>query len=121
ALIKLQASKDICQRYQPIKPEELGVPKGIIEENQFGQSSDVFPWFWQIGNRSFVPWSEECKFVDRISWLKARARYERWKEELKMIKHEMFWITLWFKHQEEEWERRRNEANNSGHKAYVAK
>jgi hypothetical protein len=53
--------------------------------------------------------------------LKARARYERWREELEMVKHEMFWTTLWFKYHEEEWERRRNEAKNSGHKAYTAK
>ena len=43
ALIQLQASKDILQRYQPIKPEELGVSKDITEENRFGQSSDVLP------------------------------------------------------------------------------
>jgi hypothetical protein len=53
--------------------------------------------------------------------LKARAKYERWREELEMVKHEMFWTTLWFKHHEEEWERRWNEAKNSGHKAYTAK
>lgn len=38
-----------------------------------------------------------------------------------MVKHEMFWTTLWFSHHEEEWERRRDEAVDSGHKAYVAK
>ena len=38
-----------------------------------------------------------------------------------MVKHKMFWTTLWFKHHEEEWERRRNEAINSGSKAYAAK
>ena len=43
ALIQLQASKDILQRYQPIKSEELGVSKDITEENRFGQSSDVLP------------------------------------------------------------------------------
>ncbi|KAF8422991.1 hypothetical protein L210DRAFT_3509839 [Boletus edulis BED1] len=42
--------------------------------------------------------------VDRISWLKARARYERWREELGM-----------------QWERRRKEAKNSEHMAYAAK
>ena len=61
ALIQLQASKDILQRYQLIKPEELGVSKDITEENRFGQSSDVLPWFWHIGDRISAPWNEECK------------------------------------------------------------
>ncbi|KAG6372678.1 hypothetical protein JVT61DRAFT_7438 [Boletus reticuloceps] len=44
-LIQLQASQDILQRYQLIKCEELRVAKDITEENHFGQSSDVLPWF----------------------------------------------------------------------------
>ena len=48
--------------------------------------------------------------VVRICWLKARARYERWREELEMVKHH-----------EHEWERRRSEARSPGHKAYAAK
>ena len=38
-----------------------------------------------------------------------------------MVKHEMFWTTLWFKHQEDEWERRKVEAQSAGTKAYAAK
>jgi len=53
--------------------------------------------------------------------LKARARYERWKEELQIVKHEMFWTTLWFKHHEQEWERRYKTYPNPGLKAYAAK
>ncbi|KAF8430932.1 hypothetical protein L210DRAFT_961004 [Boletus edulis BED1] len=90
ALIQLQASQDILQRYQLINCEELRVAKDITEENCFGQSSDIS-----------APWNAE---FDRISWLKARARYERWREELGM-----------------QWERRRKEAKNSEHMAYAAK
>ena len=49
SLSHLEASQDILQKYQPIKPNELGVSKDIIEENRFGQSSDILPWFWRIG------------------------------------------------------------------------
>lgn len=63
ALIQLQASEDILRNYQPIKPDELGVPKDITEENRFGQSSDVLPWFWRIGNGIAAPWNEECKYL----------------------------------------------------------
>ncbi|KAG6372375.1 hypothetical protein JVT61DRAFT_7825 [Boletus reticuloceps] len=118
ALIQLQASQDILQSFQPIKCEELRVAKDITEENHFGQSSDILPWFRHIGNKISAPWNDE---FDRIRWLKARARYERWREELEMVKHEMFWTTLWFKHHQQQWERRRKEAKNSGHMAYAVK
>jgi len=53
--------------------------------------------------------------------LKARARLERWKEELEIVKREMFWTTLWFKHQEEEWLRRYKTYPKPGLRAYSAK
>jgi len=57
----------------------------------------------------------------RVSWLKAKARYDRWSEELRMVQHEMFWTTLWFRHQEKEWERRFTVNTQPGHQAYAAK
>jgi hypothetical protein len=60
----LEASQDILKKYQLIKPNELGVSKDITEENRFGQSSDVLPWFWRIGGSRLEPpdvWNEECK------------------------------------------------------------
>ena len=59
--------------------------------------------------------------VFRVSWLKAKARYDRWNEELQMVQAEMFWTTLWFKHQEDMWERRFMQAIEPGHRAYAAK
>ena len=47
--------------------------------------------------------------------------YERWDEELKIVKHEMCWTILWFKHQEHVWERRFVEHVEPGLQAYAAK
>jgi len=63
-LFRLEASQDILQKYQLIKPNELGVSKDITEENRLGQSSDILPWFWRIGGSQPGPpgvWNEECK------------------------------------------------------------
>lgn len=141
SLFRLEASQDILQKYQLIKPDELGVSKDITEENRFGQGSDTLPWFWRIGGSQLGPpdaWNEECKCynmfnlnsplkllylleVHRVSWLKARARYERWQEEFQIVKREMVWTTLWFKHQEQVWERRYKTYPIPGLKAYAAK
>jgi hypothetical protein len=42
-------TRSILQKYQLIKAEELGVSKDVTEENRYGQSSDILPWFWRIG------------------------------------------------------------------------
>ncbi|KAI0262654.1 hypothetical protein BGY98DRAFT_928975, partial [Russula aff. rugulosa BPL654] len=89
SLFRLEASQDTLQKYQPIKPDELKVNKDITEENRVDQGSDLLPWFWRIGGNLLGPpdtWNDE---FHRVGWLKARARYERWKEELEIVKHEM--------------------------------
>ncbi|KAG9317919.1 hypothetical protein JVU11DRAFT_2151 [Chiua virens] len=88
ALKFLDAGQNILDKYQPIKQEDLGLSKDITEENRFGQSSHVLPWFWRIdgADHGVSDWNDE--FL-RVSWLKARARYQRWREELDMVKEEM--------------------------------
>jgi len=59
--------------------------------------------------------------VLRVSWLKAKARYERWSEELQMVKHEMHWTVLWFQDKVRMWEQKWLKAEEPGQKAYAAK
>ncbi|KAN0086260.1 hypothetical protein V8E55_007394 [Tylopilus felleus] len=76
ALTSLEATNNVLGKYRTITHEEL--------EGADYRSSD---------------WNNE---FFRVSWLKSRARYERWREELEMVKHEMMWTTLWFKNQGKE-------------------
>jgi hypothetical protein len=67
----LKASQDILQKYQLIKPDELGLSKDVTEENRFGQSSDILPWFWRIGGSQLEPsgvWNEECKCYKALTF-----------------------------------------------------
>jgi len=41
--------------------------------------------------------------VYHVNWLRARSRWDRWKEELLITGHEMVWIVLWFQKQAEVW------------------
>ena len=62
--------------------------------------------------------------VYRVSWLRAKACQDRWKEELLIVQHEMKWTVRWFKHQIKEWTARLNksvEENKPGHIAYAEK
>ncbi|KAG1826698.1 hypothetical protein EV424DRAFT_1319447, partial [Suillus variegatus] len=69
-----------------------------------GQGSDKLAWFWRVNNRKqdqTDTWMDEFY---RVNWLKAKARWNRWEEELSLVQHEMGWTVSWFKYQEEKWQ-----------------
>lgn len=62
--------------------------------------------------------------VYRVSWLKAKACYDRWSEELKLVRYEMGWSVEWYRSQEKEWRQRADDAwlqDKDGHQAYAEK
>jgi hypothetical protein len=62
--------------------------------------------------------------VNRVNWLRAKARSKRWEEEVLILKHEMVWTQLWFLHHKKKWEERMRVAtmaSKPGHVAYAAK
>jgi hypothetical protein len=44
--------------------------------------------------------------VYRVSWLRAKARFARWSEELRLVEYEMQWTVNWFRWKQKEWHRR---------------
>ena len=64
-----------------------------------------------------------CHLFYRVNWLKAKAHYDRWKEELEIVKHKMKWTILWFEHQLKVWMDRLNKSmeDKPGHIAYAEK
>jgi hypothetical protein len=59
-----------------------------------------------------------------VSWLRTKARQDRWSEELTIVRHEMKWTILWFNRQIKEWKDRQRksvEQNKPGHIAYAEK
>jgi hypothetical protein len=61
--------------------------------------------------------------VLRVSWLRARARAQRWNEEEKIVSKEMEWVVGTFEYMERIWEVRANGVGDEklGHRAYAAK
>jgi hypothetical protein len=41
--------------------------------------------------------------VYRVNWTRASARFERWREEVVLLQHEMKWTVQYFRKQEEDW------------------
>ncbi|KAG2109049.1 uncharacterized protein F5147DRAFT_652614 [Suillus discolor] len=122
ALQRLGVDEDTLKNvYQEIQPSQLNVNKEVTEENRYGQGSDRLAWFWRVNNGHDSPedvWMDELS-VYRLNWLKAKARWQRWEEELSLVQHEMGWTVGWFRYKKEEWERRYHEATKHGHQAYA--
>ena len=59
--------------------------------------------------------------VYRVSWLRARARAQRWKEEKEIVMKEMEWVIGSFGYMEEVWKARALEMGDQklGHRAYA--
>ena len=52
--------------------------------------------------------------------MRAKARFDRWDEEMKFVRHEMTWCVLYFRKQKEIWMRWTN-LGGDGHQAYIYK
>jgi hypothetical protein len=63
ALQQLGADKEILEKFQEIKKEDLRMNGDMLEENRVGQRSDTLAWFWRLGPHSDMEgnaWMEEC-------------------------------------------------------------
>ena len=66
----------------------------------------------------------KTKIDDRINWLRAKARYDRWKEELQIVENEMKWTISWIGYHEKQWKKRLKEVDKkdlAGHRCYAEK
>jgi hypothetical protein len=62
--------------------------------------------------------------VYRVNWLRAKARFNRWEEEEKIVKSEMDWTIRWFENQQLMWEKNARESiekQQEGHACYAWK
>lgn len=142
ALIRLGAGDKILDIYQPIREEDLKVSADIVEENRYDQKRDKLAWFWRIGVQSQADpgsWMEECgwlshvcdrdltfgpKLVYQVNWLRTKARYDRFEEEVLLVKHEMGWTIRFFENEISRWTRRADKSMEdglAGHAAYAEK
>ncbi|KAI6137277.1 hypothetical protein F5141DRAFT_1209605 [Pisolithus sp. B1] len=123
-ILRLEPDVDAAEKYQEILPEDLAVSKEVTEENGFGQGSSKLAWFWMMGGEHSqlnVQGGGLMEEFYRINWLKARARRDRWKEEVSLVRHEMLWTCLWFEHHKNMWEKRAVQSSEPGREAYAKK
>ncbi|KAF7969176.1 hypothetical protein HWV62_28190 [Athelia sp. TMB] len=119
AILALSRDPELAKQYQPIGQNDLKTAD-ITDERRLGQSRDTLAWFWQIGAEKAEKheWTEEFY---RVSWLRAKARKDRWSEEKIMVSHEMLFVILFHEREAKVWKRRARKSSGSGAKVFAHK
>ena len=59
-------------------------------------------------------------FIDqRVTFLREKARRNRWREEVKLLESEIIWTRLFFANQSAEWRVRADDATGLGYREYA--
>ena len=59
--------------------------------------------------------------VNRVHWLRAKAQFERWKEEQDSIHNEAVWVPAYFQTKADCWKGWMKCATQDGHAAYASR
>ncbi|KAI6016300.1 hypothetical protein BKA83DRAFT_4128925 [Pisolithus microcarpus] len=110
--------------YQRARQAILRLDPDANMAEKFGQGTSKLAWFWVMdGGKSQLNVEAGGLMEEfyRINWLKARARRDRWKEEVSLVRHEMLWTGLWFEYHKNMWEQRALQLTEPGKEAYARK
>ncbi|KAG9221999.1 hypothetical protein CCMSSC00406_0009207 [Pleurotus cornucopiae] len=95
------------QKWLPINRDHDLQMKGDVEHaNRIGQSSHALAWFWRLQGSEVSDEVEDSPMMKefyQINYLRAKARHDRWEEEMMLLKKEVTWTLAWFTYQADWW------------------
>ncbi|KAH9014270.1 hypothetical protein EDB85DRAFT_1876498 [Lactarius pseudohatsudake] len=123
AYLKVQDASGLFPELLPLRLTDLRVSTAILGAAQVGQRNTQLAWIWSFGTseRQDGTWMDE---FNRVHWLRAKAQFERWKEEQHSIRNEAIWIPAYFHSKAECWKAWMDmeaQALRPGHKAYASR
>ncbi|KAI0258535.1 hypothetical protein BC834DRAFT_835372, partial [Gloeopeniophorella convolvens] len=77
--------------------EHLGVRNLLLSAEPQGQRNTQLSWVWSFGQRN-VPEGTWIDDFNHVYWLRAKAQFDRWKEEEQNLRHEAEWVPRFFDH-----------------------
>ncbi|KAI6142698.1 hypothetical protein BKA82DRAFT_4017945 [Pisolithus tinctorius] len=123
-LIALGAGEDILGKYQELNRADLTVSATIADPNARGHRDNTLAWFWTMD----LPWdsamNDRMSEFYRVNWLRTKALWDHWEEELELLTLETGWTQKFFLHKEKFWSGRHMEAlavGNTGFACYLAR
>ncbi|KAG9125670.1 hypothetical protein FRC07_006686 [Ceratobasidium sp. 392] len=106
ALIRLGATTEDLAVYQYLEDKHLKYLKDIsqVESRALGQGKAQVPsWIWLGRSEIFKNEDKWLAQTMKVEWFRARERFKRWEEELKLLKREMVMSYRSFKTYESIW------------------
>ncbi|KAI6120115.1 hypothetical protein EDD16DRAFT_1519066 [Pisolithus croceorrhizus] len=102
--------------WTPMLTWQKSIKKSCPMILQFGQGTSKLAWFWMMeGEQS------QLSLQGGGLMEESRARRDRWKEEVSLVRHEMLWTCLWFEYHKDMWEKRALQSTEPGKEAYAKK
>ncbi|KAG1884743.1 hypothetical protein F4604DRAFT_1919247 [Suillus subluteus] len=120
-MMKLEPGQDQLQKFKPLLCEQLKISTAVGDPNARGQRNESLAWFWSVEVDLCGPdqsWNEEFY---RVHWLRAKALWDRWKEEMTLVQLEMDWTCHYFSWRATQWGDRMRESLEKrlpGHACY---
>ena len=74
---------------------------------------------WMYVGRGHRKACADSSKVYRVNWLWSKAQFDRWEEEIKLVRFQMACTALWFEHQKLIWVRRAEESEEKGLKGHA--
>lgn len=132
-MILLGADQSTLQQFRDLTKDDVTASTAVLKPNLPGASSLRLSWIWKSVNRRFVADADdthnsttdpatvlEClcnsiqqsrtlispfflNTVKRVHWLRARAQYQRWREECILVGYEMQWTVRYFLNKSSLW------------------
>ncbi|KAG1867096.1 hypothetical protein C8R48DRAFT_747493 [Suillus tomentosus] len=102
-MMKLEPGQDQLQKYKPLLREQLKISTAVGDPNARGQRNESLAWFLSVEVDLGGPdqsWNEEFY---RVHWLRAKALWDRWREEMLLVKLEMDWTCKFFLWKTTQW------------------
>ncbi|KAJ2923084.1 hypothetical protein H1R20_g14010, partial [Candolleomyces eurysporus] len=119
ALKNLGAGEEILSKYKEIKKDDLRTITAIADSNARGQSRSTLAWFWSLDVAGDSDGNEYLEELYQISWLRAKARKDRWEEEVSLLQSEIGWAADFFKFKADEWDRLSLTSDSEGKQCYA--
>ncbi|KAK7436554.1 hypothetical protein VKT23_019108 [Stygiomarasmius scandens] len=97
------------KRWLDIEDRDLLMKTDWEYPGRLGQSQEKMAWFWLDAGVPANVELDRCPIMTKfykVNYLKAHARWQRWKEEKVIVRKEMQWRIQWFEHAASTWHQR---------------
>ncbi|KAI5997776.1 hypothetical protein F5J12DRAFT_785008 [Pisolithus orientalis] len=93
---RLGAGLDILEQYKELNDSNLTISMAVSDPNARGHRDNTLPWIWTMDVPRDMATNDWISEFYRVNWLWMRALWDRWKEEVQLLKCKQEWTKNFF-------------------------